>query len=77
MNVENLHEPVNLGNPGEFTIKQLAEEVIKICGSRVGIYLLAFARRRSAPAKTRHHQSTEFTWLEPDDTTARRFEKDS
>ena len=33
MNVENLHEPVNLGNPGEFTIKQLAEEVIKICGS--------------------------------------------
>jgi UDP-glucuronate decarboxylase len=33
MNVENLYEPVNLGNPGEFTIKQLAEEVIKICGS--------------------------------------------
>jgi UDP-glucuronate decarboxylase len=33
MNVENLHEPVNLGNPGEFTIKQLAEEVIKTCGS--------------------------------------------
>ena len=33
MNVDNLHEPVNLGNPGEFTIKQLAEEVIKICGS--------------------------------------------
>lgn len=34
MNVENLHEPVNLGNPGEFTIKQLAEEVIKTCGSQ-------------------------------------------
>ncbi|HEU5459774.1 MAG TPA: UDP-glucuronic acid decarboxylase family protein [Pyrinomonadaceae bacterium] len=34
MNVENLHEPVNLGNPGEFTIKQLAEEVIKVCGSQ-------------------------------------------
>jgi len=34
MNVEGLHEPVNLGNPGEFTIKQLAEEVIKTCGSR-------------------------------------------
>ena len=33
MNTENLHEPVNLGNPGEFTIKQLAEEVIKVCGS--------------------------------------------
>ncbi len=34
MNVENLHEPVNLGNPGEFTIKQLAEEVRNICGSQ-------------------------------------------
>ena len=33
MNVEGLHEPVNLGNPGEFTIRQLAEEVIKTCGS--------------------------------------------
>lgn len=36
MNVENLHEPVNLGNPGEFTIKQLAEEVIKTVGSSSG-----------------------------------------
>jgi UDP-glucuronate decarboxylase len=33
MNVDGVHEPVNLGNPGEFTIKQLADEVIKICGS--------------------------------------------
>jgi len=34
MNTEGLHDPINLGNPGEFTIKQLAEEVIKICGSK-------------------------------------------
>src|SRR6266508_3506984 len=33
MNIEDLHEPVNLGNPGEFTIKELAEEVVRICGS--------------------------------------------
>ena len=33
MNVEDVYDPVNLGNPGEFTIKQLAEEVIKVCGS--------------------------------------------
>src|ERR1044072_5567771 len=33
MNVDGVHEPVNLGNPGEFTIKRLADEVIKICGS--------------------------------------------
>jgi UDP-glucuronate decarboxylase len=36
MNVENVHDPVNLGNPGEFTIKQLAEEVIKTCASKSG-----------------------------------------
>jgi UDP-glucuronate decarboxylase len=36
MNVAGLHEPVNLGNPGEFTIKQLAEEVIKTCASKSG-----------------------------------------
>jgi UDP-glucuronate decarboxylase len=36
MNVEGVYEPVNLGNPGEFTIMQLAEEVVKICDSRSG-----------------------------------------
>ncbi|HZB44271.1 MAG TPA: UDP-glucuronic acid decarboxylase family protein [Pyrinomonadaceae bacterium] len=28
----NVHEPVNLGNPGEFTMKELAEEVARIVG---------------------------------------------
>jgi dTDP-glucose 4,6-dehydratase len=27
------HEPVNLGNPGEFTIRELAETVIRVSGS--------------------------------------------
>src|SRR4030095_3765168 len=36
MNVADVHDPVNLGNPGEFTIKQLAEEVVRICGSKSG-----------------------------------------
>jgi UDP-glucuronate decarboxylase len=36
MNTDGLHEPVNLGNPGEFTIKQLAEEVMAICGKKSG-----------------------------------------
>ena len=40
MNVEDLHEPVNLGNPGEFTIMQLAEEVIKVCESTSGFTYL-------------------------------------
>jgi UDP-glucuronate decarboxylase len=40
MNSEGLHDPVNLGNPGEFTIKQLAEEVIKTCESESGFTYL-------------------------------------
>ena len=40
MNVAGLYEPVNLGNPGEFTIKQLAEEVIKTCESQSGFAYL-------------------------------------
>ncbi|HEY2963947.1 MAG TPA: UDP-glucuronic acid decarboxylase family protein [Pyrinomonadaceae bacterium] len=36
MNTDDLHEPVNLGNPGEFTIKQLGEEVMAICGKNSG-----------------------------------------
>ncbi len=43
MNVEpsgeggDVHLPVNIGNPGEFTIRQLAEEVARLCGSEVKI----------------------------------------
>lgn len=34
MNTEDIHDPVNLGNPGEFTIRELGEEVSRICGLR-------------------------------------------
>lgn len=40
MNVDDVHEPVNLGNPGEFTIKELAEAVVKICDSASGVEYL-------------------------------------
>jgi UDP-glucuronate decarboxylase len=40
MNAEALHDPVNLGNPGEFTIKELAEEVMRMCGSGTGVKYL-------------------------------------
>ena len=40
MNVDGVHDPVNLGNPGEFTIKQLAEQVVKTCGSESGVRYL-------------------------------------
>jgi UDP-glucuronate decarboxylase len=37
MNTEGLTGPVNLGNPNEFTIRELAELVISLTGSRSGI----------------------------------------
>ena len=33
MRTEGIHEPVNLGNPHEFTIRSLAEEIAGICDS--------------------------------------------
>ena len=34
MNLENFIGPVNIGNPGEFTIKELAEKIISLTGSK-------------------------------------------
>src|SRR6185503_10323163 len=31
------HEPVNVGNPREMTIKQFADEIIRITGTKSGI----------------------------------------
>jgi UDP-glucuronate decarboxylase len=37
MEQDDIIGPVNIGNPGEFTIKKLAEQVIKLTGSKSGI----------------------------------------
>ncbi len=37
---ESFTGPVNLGNPGEFTIRELAEKIIRLTGSRSGIVYL-------------------------------------
>ena len=37
MNTDNLHDPVNLGNQGEFTIEELAVEVTRLCGTTASI----------------------------------------
>jgi UDP-glucuronate decarboxylase len=37
MNKDDLHDPVNLGNQGEFTIEELAEEVARLCGATASI----------------------------------------
>jgi len=35
--MSDFHEPVNIGNPREMTIKQFAEEIIRIIGTKSGI----------------------------------------
>jgi UDP-glucuronate decarboxylase len=37
MEADRLHEPVNLGNPGEFSIRQLAETIVELCGAELAI----------------------------------------
>jgi UDP-glucuronate decarboxylase len=37
MNADALHDPVNLGNPGEFSIRQLAETIVELCGGKLAI----------------------------------------
>ena len=37
METEGIHEPVNLGNPGEFSIRELADEIATLCGRNLRI----------------------------------------
>jgi UDP-glucuronate decarboxylase len=37
MDADGLHEPVNLGNPGEFSIRQLAESIAELCDVTLSI----------------------------------------
>ncbi len=46
--------PVNIGNPSEFTMLELAEKVIKLTGSKSEARVPAAAVGRSAPAPARH-----------------------
>jgi UDP-glucuronate decarboxylase len=37
MNSDGIHDPVNLGNPGEFSIRQLAEAIAELCEAELTI----------------------------------------
>ena len=49
------HDPVNIGNPNEFTLLELANAVIEVTGSRSEIVYEALPDRRPAGAPARHH----------------------
>ncbi len=50
------HDPVNIGNPNEFTLLELAEAVIEITGSESTDRLRGAPDRRPAGAPAGHHQ---------------------
>jgi UDP-glucuronate decarboxylase len=59
MNTDGIHDPINLGNPVEFTIRELAEEVKRSCGSSVEIKYLRLPEddpRQRKPDITRAKQ---------------------
>ena len=58
MNKDDLIGPVNIGNPGEFTIRELAEKILKLTGSRSKI-------------QVRHERSDDPVRRRPDISLAR------
>src|SRR6195952_1349035 len=55
-----VHEPVNIGNPNEFTLLELAEEVVKVTGSKSEIVFEALPTddpkiRRPDITRAQHH----------------------
>jgi UDP-glucuronate decarboxylase len=48
--------PINIGNPGEFTINELAEKVIKMTGSRSRLI------QRPLPADDPWQHQSDITW---------------
>lgn len=56
---EDLHLPVNLGNPGEFTMNELAQEVAYACGAEIKVKHLALPQddpKQRKPDITRANQ---------------------
>ena len=68
--------PVNLGNPGEFTIRELAEKVIELTGSRSKLVIPAAAGRRPEAAPARHHAGAREARLGAEGAAARGADED-
>ena len=54
---DDISGPINLGNPSEFTIKQLAEAIINLTGAKSELIKQATARRRPLKAPARYYDS--------------------
>ncbi len=65
------HDPVNVGNPDEYTLLELAETIRELTGSRSGDRLRGAARGRPQAAQARRHAGQGAAWLAAGDFAAR------
>ena len=72
---EDIHLPVNLGNPGEFTMNELAEEVAKAVGTDITIKHLPLPQDDPKQRQPNIERAQKFIGLVADDSACRRFEK--
>ncbi len=63
--------PVNIGNPGEYTILELADKIITLTGANVDDCLQTPSPGRSAAAQTGHHPGPGETGMESGDRTGK------
>jgi dTDP-glucose 4,6-dehydratase len=67
-------QPVNIGNPSEITIKDFAEEIIKLTGTKQKNCIQAASTRRSETTSPGHHTRKRNPQLGTQSRTKRRFE---
>ena len=68
--------PINLGNPAEYSILEIAQKVIELTGSRSKIVHLAVAGRRPETAPARHRRCGADPRLAPQHSSDRGFAED-
>jgi UDP-glucuronate decarboxylase len=75
MAAEGRHEPVNLGNPVEFTIRQLADEVARTVGQEVRLVYQALPQDDPTQRKPDITRAREWLGWEPTVPLAAGLEK--
>ena len=68
--------PINLGNTGEITIRELADTVVGLTGSKSRIVHQRAAQGRSAAAVSRHHEGRQDPRLDADHAAGSRARED-
>ncbi len=72
-----VNDPVNIGNPHEMTIEQIAREILRLTGSKSRIVYRPLPDRRSEGAPARHHSRTHAALLGAEGAARGRIEENA